>query len=137
MYKGHGVTVVIPTKNEVSNLRKLLPTIPKYVDEVLIVDGYSNDGTCEFAQESEIVNRVLMQKAPGKGSALCLGVQMAEFNYIICMDADGSMSASEFSKILDPMIEQNIDVVKGSRYLPQAGSEDLSVFRSLGNKGLL
>lgn len=137
MYKGRGITVVIPTKNEVSNLRKLLPTIPEYVDEVLIVDGYSNDGTCEFAQESEIVNRVLMQKAPGKGSALCLGVQMAEFNYIICMDADGSMSASEFSKILDPMIEQNIDVVKGSRYLPQAGSEDLSVFRSLGNKGLL
>ena len=49
MYKGQGVTVVIPTKNELENLKRLLPTIPSFIDEVLVVDGYSNDGTAEFA----------------------------------------------------------------------------------------
>ena len=45
MYKGQRVTVVIPTKNELKNLERLLPTIPDFVDEVLVVDGYSIDGT--------------------------------------------------------------------------------------------
>jgi len=137
MYKGQGVTVVIPTKNELENLKRLLPTIPDFVDEVLVIDGYSIDGTSEFANDSRYVTKVLMQKAPGKGSALCLGVQMASFKNIICIDADGSMSTLEFPKLLDPMIDSNIDVIKGSRYLPGAGSEDLSLFRSLGNRGLL
>ncbi len=137
MYKGQGVTVVIPTKNELENLKRLLPTIPDFVDEVIVVDGYSIDGTSEFAKNSKYVAKVLMQKAPGKGSALCLGVQKASFKNIICIDADGSMSTSEFTKLLDPMIDSNIDVIKGSRYLPGAGSEDLSLFRSLGNRGLL
>ena len=137
MYKGQGVTVVIPTKNELENLKRLLPTIPSFVDEVLVVDGYSNDGTAEFAEKSEVVTKVLLQKAPGKGSALCLGVQMANHKNIICIDADGSMSTSEFPKLLDPMVVSNIEVIKGSRYLPGAGSEDLSLFRSAGNRGLL
>lgn len=137
MYKGQGVTVVIPTKNELENLKRLLPTVPDFVDEVLVVDGYSTDGTSEFALESRLVTKVLMQKAPGKGSALCLGAQMANNKYIICIDADGSMSTSEFPRLLDPMIQSNIDVIKGSRYLPGAGSEDLSHFRSAGNRGLL
>jgi glycosyltransferase involved in cell wall biosynthesis len=137
MYKGQGVTVVIPTKNEIQNLERLLPTIPNYVDEVLVVDGYSTDGTAEFAQESKFVTRVLMQKAPGKGSALCLGLQKASHKNIICIDADGSMSTSEFPKLLHPLIEEDVDVIKGSRYLAGAGSEDLSFFRSTGNLGLL
>ena len=137
MYKGQGVTVVIPTKNELENLKRLLPTIPEFVDEVLVVDGYSSDGTSEYAEKSECVTKVLMQKAPGKGSALCLGAQMASFKNIICIDADGSMSTSEFPRLLDPMIDASVDVIKGSRYLPGAGSEDLSLFRSTGNKGLL
>lgn len=137
MYKDQGVTVVIPTKNEIQNLGRLLPTIPDYVDEVLVVDGYSLDGTAEFAKESKFVSRVLMQRAPGKGSALCLGLQKATHKNIICIDADGSMSTSEFPKLLDALVEDNVDVIKGSRYLPGAGSEDLSLFRSTGNKGLL
>ena len=102
-----------------------------------MVDGYSTDGTAEFAQESKFVTRVLMQKAPGKGSALCLGLQKASHKNIICIDADGSMSTSEFPKLLDPLIEEDVDVIKGSRYLAGAGSEDLSFFRSTGNLGLL
>lgn len=137
MYKGQGVTVVIPTKNEIQNLGRLLPTIPNYVDEVLVVDGYSIDGTAEFAKESNVVTRVLMQKTPGKGSALCLGLQKATHKNIICIDADGSMSTSEFPKLLNALVEEDVDVIKGSRYLPGAGSEDLSLFRSAGNKGLL
>jgi glycosyltransferase involved in cell wall biosynthesis len=137
VYKGQGVTVVIPTKNELKNLKRLLPTIPAFVDEVLVIDGYSSDGTFEYAEKSELVTKVLMQKAPGKGSALCLGVQMASYKNIICIDADGSMSTSEFPKLLDPLVESNIDLIKGSRYLPGAGSEDLSLFRSAGNRGLL
>jgi hypothetical protein len=47
------------------------------------------------------------------------------------------MSTSEFPKLLHPLIEEDVDVIKGSRYLAGAGSEDLSFFRSTGNLGLL
>lgn len=137
IYKNNLISLVIPTKNEKINLKKLLPLIPEYIDEVIIVDANSRDGTAEFANMAEAVNKVFIQSSPGKGSALCIGLQNAKHEYILCMDSDGSMSPKEFPLILDHLIFSKADVVKGSRYLVGGGSDDLSVFRSLGNRVLL
>jgi len=137
MFLNKKISLVIPTKNEEKNLSLLLTQLPEFIDEIIVVDASSTDGTYELALNSEKVAKTFKQKGFGKGSALCLGAQKASGDFIIFMDSDGSMSPKEFPIILNTLITHDADIVKGSRYLRGAGSDDLSPFRSIGNKSLL
>jgi cellulose synthase/poly-beta-1,6-N-acetylglucosamine synthase-like glycosyltransferase len=64
------VSVVIPALNEAENLPHVLPKIPVWVDEVLIVDGNSTDGTPEVARRLLSNVRIMRQQGKGKGAAL-------------------------------------------------------------------
>jgi len=63
------VTVVIPALNEELNLRHVLPSIPRDVHEVILVDGSSTDRTVEVARELIPNIRVIQQEGTGKGAA--------------------------------------------------------------------
>lgn len=52
------------------------------------------------------------------------------------IDADGSVNLTEIQSMLDLLINNNLDLIKGSRYLKSGGSEDLTHFRSFGNLSL-
>ena len=45
------ISVVIPARNEARNLRHVLPRIPSIVDEVILVDGHSTDGTIALIEK--------------------------------------------------------------------------------------
>src|SRR5690242_6113 len=64
------VTVVVPTMNEAENLPYILPRIPTWVHEVIIVDGNSTDNTVAMARSLLPGVRILMQVGRGKGDAL-------------------------------------------------------------------
>src|SRR5687768_9742836 len=61
------VSVVIPTLNEEENLRHVLPLIPEWVDEVVIVDGRSTDGTIAEARRLLPDVVIVADPEPGKG----------------------------------------------------------------------
>ena len=130
-----GVSVIIPARNEVKNLPVLLDSLPASVDEVIVIDGNSTDETVTVAREHPRVSRVVVQRSKGKGAALSLGLRVASREYAVMIDADGSMSASEIDAFV-AALDAGADVVRGSRYLPQGGSEDLTPFRSVGNRVL-
>jgi glycosyltransferase involved in cell wall biosynthesis len=133
MLKKEKITLVIPAKNEYENLIVLIPKIPKEIDEVLLVLGGNDDGTLEALKKYKKV-KILNQTRKGKGAALILGLENAKNRIIICMDADGSMRTQELRMIVENMIKFNSQLIKGSRYLPGGGSEDLTLLRSFGNK---
>src|SRR5258706_11137672 len=89
------VSVVIPTFNEEKNLRFVLPYIPDWVYEVIIVDGHSTDFTREVACAMRSDIRIIEAQERGKGNALCAGFNAAEGDIIVMMDADGSMNPPE------------------------------------------
>src|SRR5262245_2579412 len=64
------VSVVIPAMNEAENLPYVLPRIPSWVHEVILVDGYSTDGTVGVARELWPSIRIIRQQGRGKGAAL-------------------------------------------------------------------
>ncbi len=64
------VSVVIPALNEADNLPHVLPYLPDWVDEVLLVDGGSKDKTIEVAQTLWPGIKVIRQTGRGKGNAL-------------------------------------------------------------------
>jgi len=127
------VSLVIPTLNEAKNLPDVLSRIPKVVDEVIVVDGHSQDSTAEIATKILPTAKVIYQRNSGKGDALRCAFDQVLGEIVVQMDADGSMDPLEIEKFVKVMSE-GYDIVKGSRYLPGGGSLDLSAKRSFGNR---
>jgi glycosyltransferase involved in cell wall biosynthesis len=128
------VTAVIPTLNEADNLRWLLPRLSS-VDEVVIVDGQSSDGTAEIARLLRPDATIIVEPPTGKGTAMRTGMAAATSEVLIMLDADGSMDPAEFDAFL-ALLCRGFDFVKGSRYACGGGSDDLTGLRSVGNKWL-
>ena len=110
------VTVLICTLNEEKNLPSILPKIPAWVDEILMVDGHSTDNTIAVAKQIRPEIRVLHQPDKGKGNALRYGIQEASGEIVVTLDADGSTDPTERDKFVAPLLE-GYDFVKGSRFL--------------------
>lgn len=128
------VSVVIPTLNEAANLPYVLPRIPLWVDEVILVDGNSKDSTVDIAQQLIPDIRVVMQTTRGKGNALREGFAAATGDIIVMLDADGSMAPEEIPAYVGALIS-GYDFAKGSRFLQGGGTDDMGMDRYLGNLG--
>jgi len=131
----HTITVMIPTLNEAGNLPFVLNTIPSWVDEVLIVDGRSQDDTLRIARVLRPDVRVIRESRPGKGAAMKAGFEGAKGDFIIALDADGSMDGAEIGRFRDALAS-GADYVKGTRFGPGGGSADITKFRRFGDGGI-
>jgi glycosyltransferase involved in cell wall biosynthesis len=129
------VSVVIPTKNEAANLEYVIPLIPEWVTEVIVVDADSTDGTPERARELWPGARVIGQNARGKGSALSAGLCSATTDIVVMLDADGSMDPREIPAFVGALMA-GADLAKGSRFAAGAISHDITPLRWFGNWGL-
>jgi hypothetical protein len=126
------VTVVIPTLNEAENLPYVLPRIPDWVDEVLLVDGHSDDGTPQVAQQLLPGIRIVAQEGRGKGAALRSGFAAASGDIIVMLDADGSTAPEEIPAFVGALLA-GADFAKGSRFLQGGGTADMPFYRRFGN----
>jgi glycosyltransferase involved in cell wall biosynthesis len=125
--------VIIPTLNEAENLPLVLPYFPmNWVDEVILVDGQSVDGTVEIAKKLLPTIKVVMEKQAGKGAALQAGYEAATGKILIVLDADGSHDPREIPRYVVALME-GADFVKGSRFAPGGGTTDMPRYRRWGN----
>jgi len=129
------VSVIIPTLNEAGNLPYVLNSVPSWVDEVIVVDGRSTDDTERIAQLMHPGVKIVHELTPGKGAALKAGFRAASGDYLIAIDADGSMDGSRLGDFRDAL-DHGAEYVKGSRFLPGGGSADITRFRRFGDAGI-
>ena len=129
------ISVIIPARNEASNLQHVLPYIPSIVSEVILVDGHSTDGTITMAQQLLPDIHIIRQQGKGKGNAIQAGLAAATGDIIVLLDADGSADPCEIERFVDVLMVEN-DFAKGSRFVKGGGSHDITIFRRLGNYGL-
>jgi len=129
------VSVVIPTLNEERNVAWVLERLPGIVDEVILVDGRSTDATIEVARAARPDIRVVLEMTPGKGAALRAGFAAARGDYVVMIDADGSMDPAEIIRFVDAL-RGGCEFVKGSRFAHGGGTADISPVRRLGNDAL-
>jgi hypothetical protein len=126
------VSIVIPTLNEGDSIARVLVGIPVSVREVIVVDGLSSDGTAEAATVARPGVRIVRQPVRGKGAAIRAGIEHASGEYVVLMDGDGSTDPayiSTFARVL----ADGADIAKGSRFLPGAGTDDMTFTRRVGN----
>ena len=126
------VSVVVPAMNEEKNIGHVLSRLPVDIDEVILVDGNSQDGTVEAARRAYPGIRVLTQNGRGKGDAFRTGFAAVTGNLIVMLDADGSADPAEIVRFVDAL-EAGADFAKGSRFLEGGGSADITRIRQLGN----
>lgn len=128
------VSVVIPARNEARNLEIILPKLPP-VYEVILVDGNSVDDTIATAQRIMPTIKVVQQTRKGKGNALACGFEAVTGDVVVMFDADCSADPDEIPRFVDALVA-GADVAKGTRYALGGGSDDITIVRSLGNRGL-
>lgn len=126
------VSIIIPTLNEAMNLPHVLPLIPEWVYEVILVDGLSTDNTVAVAKELYPNISVVLEWRLGKGLALIAGCAAARGEIIVTLDADGSNDPAEISRFVGTLLS-GADFAKGSRFLQGGGTSDMPFYRKLGN----
>lgn len=125
------VTVLVCTLNEEKNLPHVLPRIPEWVDEVLLADGHSTDKTVDVATRLRPDIHILYQPGKGKGDALRYGLEHAQGDIIVTVDADGATDPREMYSFVKPLLN-GYDFAKGSRFARRMPS-NRSWHRILGN----
>jgi glycosyltransferase involved in cell wall biosynthesis len=126
------VSVVIPALNEAENLPHVLPRIPSWVHEVILVDGASTDNSVEVARALWPAIRIVQQNARGKGAALRTGFAAATGDIVVMLDADGSTDPGEIPAFVGALMS-GADFATGTRFLQGAGTADMSINRKFGN----
>ncbi len=126
------VSVVIPALNEARNIPHVLAQMPPNIHEVILVDGYSVDGTVNVARELWPDVRIVRQSRSGKGNALACGFALATGDIIAMIDADGSADPGEIPRFVQAILD-GADFAKGTRFAPGGGSSDITRLRSFGN----
>ena len=113
MYGGKTVSVVLPAYNEANYIRAAVEDffLPGVVDEVVVVDNNSRDGTADRARETRA--RVVHEEAQGYGHALRRGLREATGDIVILAEPDGTFVGRDVLKLL--AYAEDFDMVCGTR----------------------
>ncbi len=128
------VSVIAPAKDEAENIREILPYLSDFF-EVIVVVAEDDRASAEAAVAALPSVRIVHQTRKGKGNALVCGFEEANGDVIVTFDIDGSADPHEISRFVDALT-RGADLAKGSRFTAGGGSQDITLFRSLGNRGL-
>lgn len=115
------VCAVILAKNEEENIKEILPRVTPFVDQVVVVDGHSVDGTRVVAERAGA--KVLLDHGKGKGDGIRTAIQQLDCEVMVFMDADGSHDPHDIPKLARPILDDEADMVVGSR--GRGGSDEL------------
>jgi glycosyltransferase involved in cell wall biosynthesis len=115
-------TVVVLTLNEIDGVTDVFPKLPTHaIDEILVVDGGSTDGTLEFFAARGV--RVIRQERRGRGEAFRLAAQHARHDFLVFFSPDGNEDPQDIPRLIEGLAAGH-DMVIASRFMVGASSED-------------
>ncbi len=117
------LSVVIPAYNEKNTIHEILRRVREVPirKEIIVVDDCSTDGTREILRGMEErdgdLRVVYHDRNQGKGAALRTGFRHATGQIVIVQDADLEYDPAQYPQLIQPIVEDQADVVFGSRFI--------------------
>ena len=125
------VTLLVPTLNEIVGMKEIMPLIKReWVDQILILDGGSTDGTIEWARANGY--EVHVQTQPGIRQGYMEVLPKLRGDVILTFSPDGNSIPCLLPELI-AKIDEGYDMVIASRYKPPARSEDDDWVTAFGN----
>ena len=143
MYKNKVIGAVVPCYNEGKQIGKVVETMPKFIDKIIVIDDKSKDNTVaqiELLKKKD--NRVVLIKHSvneGVGGAIASGYKWCRDNKMdvaVVMAGDGQMLPKDLPAILDPVVEDRADYSKANRLLSGEAYKKIPKVRYFGNSVL-
>jgi len=131
------IIVIIPAYNEEESIGKVIDDIPKdLINEIIVVNNNSSDNTPLVSQEHGAT--VLDETQMGYGYACLKGIEYTrqkneQPDIIVFLDGDYSDYPEQMEKIVKPIIDDDMDMVIGSRNLGKAEQGALLAQQVFGN----
>ena len=129
------VDVLIPALNEEPSIGKVVAAMPAGVRRVVVVDNGSTDATASVAREAGA--EVVAEPRRGYGSACLAGMahvrRTGPPDVLVFVDADFSDHPEQMHRLVDPITEDRMDLMIGSRVLGQAEAGSLNLVQRFGN----
>jgi glycosyltransferase involved in cell wall biosynthesis len=116
------ISILVPCYNEKDYILEVLKNINKQKDffnlEIIISDDCSNDGTLQILENNKnLYDKIITSKKNlGKGHAIKNAINFITGDVVIIQDADLEYSPNDYEKIIEPFLNNNADVVYGSRF---------------------
>jgi len=130
------VIACIPAYNEEKTIAKIVLLTQKFVDKVVVVDDGSEDLTGEIAKRlGAFVVRHDVRKGYGAAIQTCFKTaKELNADIMVTLDADGQHDPEEIPKLIKPILNDEADIVIGSRFLDQKSINEIPFYRRIGIK---
>jgi glycosyltransferase involved in cell wall biosynthesis len=140
MYKNKTVGVIVPAYNEEKLIGKVLETMPKFVDRIIVINDASKDLTLTviqgFKQKDPRIHVINHEINKGLGQSLIDGYLYARESNIevtAVMAGDAQMFSGDLENVINPIVEERADYIKGNRLLHEDVIERMPKYRYIGN----
>lgn len=126
------VTLLVPTLNEIDGMKTIMPLVKReWVDQILVVDGNSKDGTADYARS--LGYDVVMQSKPGIRFAYFDAWPHIKGDIVVTFSPDGNSLPELIPALIAKVRDEGYDMVIASRYAPGAKSDDDDWLTGFGN----
>ena len=143
MYDNKTVAVVVPAYDEEKLIGRTLETMPEFVDRIYVVDDCSEDATREkvkaYLEDDELKRKLVLlchARNKGVGAAIVTGYKRAmadEMDVAVVMAGDAQMDPDDLPRVIEPVVLDEADYVKGNRLFTGEAWETIPRYRYLGN----
>ena len=125
MYRNKKISLCLPCRNEAGHLPEVIKRVPKIVDEIIVISNNSKDNTVEVAKKLKVIaledNRTI--GGIGYGFAHMTGIERATGDIIVGADGDATYPIEDLQKIIDRLIDEELDFISCNRYPLQQGTK--------------
>ena len=127
---------ILPTLNEEENLKVLIPELVSQINtlqldnyQILVVDD-SSDDTEQYIKELNSINEkvdIYLRKENANTMSIKDGIENSKFDYVMWLDADGSMNAEAVKKLIEKQKGNPESVIVGSRFVEGGGYKGMEI----------